>query len=148
MLKHAGGNAVKIRAGISSCQKLHLEKQTKTKQPNKQKTPKKPKLILESEIHFLKTVFEIKCADKVLFYSMWFCWWLISYWVTYSGCILLQFLNELFSTVWQRLQVEVYDFQGTQAIDAKKVAYKIEVFKMGSCKAMRPIYQTINLVFQ
>lgn len=47
----------------------------------------------------------------------------------------------------QRCHIEVYDFQDTQAMDAKQVICKMEVFKMGSCRAMRLIYLTINLVF-
>lgn len=52
------------------------------------------------------------------------------------------------TTVSQRYPEEVYDFEDTETVDGNWVVCKIEIFKMGSSRAMRLIYQTINLVFR
>lgn len=87
------------------------------------------------------------CADTVLFISMWFCWLQISYRVPYAVRVMYSAVSHQATVNCQRCHVEVYDFQDTQTMDAKQVICKMEVFKMDSCRAMRLIYLTINLVF-
>lgn len=64
-----------------------------------------------------------------------------------QGYVLFQFFTRLLSTACQTHRVEVYDFQGTYTMDAEQAARKMEVFKMSSCRALRPMYLTINMVF-
>lgn len=78
--------------------------------------------------------------DAVLSVIMWVCWLQLS---CRAPCAV-----RVCTTVSQRHPEEVCDFEDTETIDGNRVVRKIQIFKMGSSRAMRLIYQTINLLFR